>query len=344
MHDCRDEFVNEVLAGMQEELSDEQLYQLKNCLSLNLQDVKLEKATYELSVDVDDNYKYLKMFVASRRLEGMSENTLRSYVFYTKAFLETINKNFRDITAIDIQWYMANYEVVHGISRRSLDNLRKGINGWFIWLEETENIPSNPFRKVHKIAYDKKPVVTLSDDEIVLIREYLHGDKYLRTRAIVEFLLATGVRVSELCAVDVTDVDFINSKVIIHSAKKHHKEDRICFLTPEARKYLQDYLLLRERKGWDKNPALFQSNKKDGKRITERIVNEELRKLETACNINKKITVHIFRKTLASILHRRGMCAIDIAQYLGHEDSRTSETYYINVSIDNLQYNYSKYR
>lgn len=344
MYDFRDEFLHEVLTEVQTSLSDEQLSKLKNCLLKNLQDVTIEKTLYELSTDIDDNYKYLKMFVAARRLEGMSEKTLRSYVFYSKNFLTTVNKNFRDITSLDIQFYMSNYELTHGISKRSLDNMRKGINGWFIWLEETEIIPVNPFRKVRKIAYDKKPVVTLSDDDIVLIREHLHGEKHLRTRAMVEFLLATGVRVSELCAVDITDVDFFNSKVLIHSAKKHHKEDRVCFLTPEARKFLQDYLMLREKRGWTNSPALFQSNKKDGNRITERLVNTELRNLETACGINKKITCHIFRKTLASILHRRGMSAIDIARYLGHEDSRTSETYYIDVSVDNLQYNYCRLR
>ena len=342
--DYRNELIDNVLEEIQVVLTQEQLVSMRICLVKNLHDVNIEKTQYELSTDIDDNYKYLRMFVASRRLEGMSEKTLRSYIFYTRRFLETVNKNFRDITTIDIQYYLSEYEAKKHISKRSLENMRKGINGWFIWLEETENIPSNPVKKVRRIAYEKKPVTVLTDDEIVTIREYLHGEKHLRSRAMVEFLLATGVRVSELCSTDVKDVDFINSKVTIHSAKKRCNEDRVCFLTPEAKKFLRDYQELRRKKGWDNDAALFQANRKGGKRITERMVNEELRNLEKVLNVDKKITCHIFRKTLASILHRRGMSTMDIAKYLGHVDTRTSETYYISVDEEELQHNYCKYR
>ena len=341
MPDVRKQFMDDTLCQMQGLLSQSQLERLKQCLIANLHDVKLEKELYELSVEVDDNVKYLRTFVAARRLEGMSEKTLRSYVFYTKAFLSAVNKNFRDITTIDIQYYLSNYEATHKISKRSIDNMRKGINGWFLWLEETEAIQVNPFRKVHKIAYEKKPVVTLSSEDIVNIREYLHGN--IRSRAMVEFLLATGVRVSEFCAIDVDDVDYINNKVTIHSAKKRNKEDRTVFLTAEAKKYLIDYQNLRKEHGWDNSPALFQSNRKNGSRFTERLVNEELRRIEGELHLDKKLTCHIFRRTLASRLHARGMSNVDVAKILGHEDCSTAEKYYINVAVDRLQYDYAKY-
>ncbi len=341
MPDVKNMFLENVLFQMQDDLSENQKRKLKDCLVNNLHDLKVEAPVYELSTELDDNYKYLKMFVAARRLEGMAESTITHYVYYARNFLGTINKNFRDISVVDIQWYLSNYEVTHAVSKRYIDNIRKGINGWFLWLEEQEYIESNPFRKIHKIAYDKPPVYVLTDMEVVNIRDYLYND--LRTRAMVEFLLSTGVRVGEFCAINTTDVDFINNKCIIHSEKKHGKETRVVFLTAEAKKYLLDYLDLREKRGWNNSPALFQSNRKGGVRITERVVNTSLRKIEKALNINKPLTCHIFRKTVATKLHKRGLDNISIAKYLGHEDSSTSEKYYINVAVENLQYSFNKY-
>ncbi len=297
---------------------------------------------YDVSCELDDNLKYLKMFVASRPLEGMSEKTLKAYVYYSKNFFASVNKNFRDITTVDIQYYLAQYEATHGVSKRSIDNIRRGINGWFLWLEETEAISSNPFKKIHKIAFEDKPVVILSDTDVVNIREYLHGN--IRSRAMVEFLLATGVRVSEFCACNISDVDFDRNKVIIHSAKKRNKSDRVVFLTAEAKKYLKDYLELRKSRGWDNSPALFQSNRKGGVRATERLVNGELCSIEKAIGLDKHLTCHVFRKTCSGILHRRGMSSVDISRILGHSDSSTFEKYYIDVSVETLQQNYQIYR
>lgn len=338
--DTKQQFLDNVLTQMGDTLSPEQLEKLKNCLVHNLHPVTLIKPTFALSCDLDDNYKYLKMFVASRRLEGMSENTIRSYVFYTKAFLATVNKNFREITTLDIQWYLSEYEITHNISKRSLENIRRGVGGWFLWLEESENISFNPFKKIRKIAYDKPPVTTLSDLDIVNIRDYLHGN--IRSRAMFELLLSTGVRVSEFCSIDVSDVDFINDRITIHSAKKRYKEDRTVFLTAEARKYLIDYLELRKLRGWDNNPALFQSNRRGGARFTERLVNGELRRIEKACGLNIKLTCHVFRRTVASIMHKKGISSYSIAKYLGHTTSATSETYYINVDIDDVHNSFRK--
>ena len=340
MYDVKYQFLQSVMFQMGDELSEEQLDKLKVCLLSNLREVTLERNIFDLSCELDDNWKYLKLFVASRRLEGMSERTIRSYVFYTKAFLAAVNKNFREITTIDIQWYLSEYELSHHVSKRSLDNIRRGLNGWFIWLEEQENIPSNPVRRIRKIAYEKPPITVLSDEEIVNIRDYLYGN--VRSRAMFEVLLATGVRVSEFCAIDISDVDFVENKITIHTAKKRYKEDRTVFLTAEARKYLIDYLDLRKEKGWDNSPALFQSNRKGGDRFTERLVNGELRRIEKACNLKKKMTCHVFRRTVASTLHRRGMSGCSIAKYLGHTTSATSETYYINVDVTDLQYSYRK--
>ena len=99
-------------------------------------------------------------------------------------------------------------------------------------------------------------------------------------------------------------------------------------------KYLLDYLELRKKRNWMDTPALFQLNRRSGVRIKERLVNTELRKIKAAIGLNKKLTCHVFRKTLASELHRKGLDPISISKLLGYESVSTSEKYYINVNID----------
>lgn len=341
--DVKIKFLQSVLCEMHTVagLNGMQMDVIQQILIEHLRDIKMEQILFAVSCDVDDNTKYLKLFIAARRLEGLSEKTLRSYYFYTKRFLSTIDKNFRDVEPLDVQWYLSVYEAQYHVSRRSLDNIRRGINGVFLWLEENDFIDRNPLKKIRPIAFETKPIETLSDEDVVKLKDYVHSD--IRGRAIISFLLSTGVRVSELCKIDVEDVDFVKREVLIHSAKKRSKQTRTVFLTPDACFYLKSYLEYRQNKGYVGCDALFQSNRKTGKRITERIVNTYLRKLERELGIDKKITVHIFRKTLASNLHRRGMDNTDIATYLGHSGTATSEKYYIGIKKEDLEREFHKY-
>lgn len=261
--------------------------------------------------------------------------------FYTKKFLDSINKNFRDINAIDIQYYLSEYEAIHKVSRRSLDNIRKGINGVFLWLEEQEYIEKNPFRKIRPIAYEQKPIQVLSELDIVRIRDWCHGKP--RDMAMIEFLLSTGVRVSELCRVNISDVNLDSGEVTIQCAKKRMKKTRTCFLTMEAVYYIKAYLQWRNDKRYTSSEALFQSNRTCGMRVTERIVNNFLRSMEKSLDLSLPLTVHVFRKTLASRLFAKGMDGKSIATILGHASSSTSERYYIGVQTANLKHEFEKY-
>lgn len=69
-----------------------------------------------------------------------------------------------------------------------------------------------------------------------------------------------------------------------------------------------------------------------------------LKNLAELVGIEKHCTVHLFRKTLASLLYRRGMDPKKIAHILGHSDSRTSEAYYITISTEDIKHDYIKYR
>lgn len=341
--DQRSVLLNNVLVSMQNVLNEEQLKALQLQLVHELEHVTVVKHTQLVATyDNDTDERLLRLFVASKRLEGASEKTLCQYVYQTKKLVNTLRKHLPDITTLDIQYYLSEYERVRKISRRSLENMRKAINGVFIWLYDNDYIEANPLKPIKPIAYEKKPIEILTDEEIYMVREA--SRKNLRTRAIIELLLATGIRVSELCAINIEDLDFEKNEILIHCAKKRQKEDRVLFLSVEAKISIRNYLEYRTKLRSPDGTALFIANRNGGKRCTERIVNTSLRDIEVETGITKKLTVHTFRRTLASILYKRGMKSLDISHILGHADTRMSETYYIGVQHEDVKNNYFRYR
>ena len=333
---------DQIIEGMSSTLDDEQLRTLGNVVLSKLSNVRIEVVSTVPACTYNVNDKYLRLFVASRRLEGLSEKSLRQYVFYTTRFLDAVDKNFTDVVTTDIQLYLANYEKTRNVCRCTLDNMRKAINSFFLWLFENDYIQKNPASNIKSFAFEKKPILILSDMDILNIRDYVYGD--YRTRAIIETLLATGIRVSELCNILISDIDLNSAEITIHCAKKRQKQDRHIFLTVEAIKAINEYLIYRNSRGWTQSPYLFVANRKGGGPLNERLINEKLHDIETALDLPIRLTVHVFRKTLASLLYRRGMQPLDIAYILGHADSRMSETYYISVRGDEVKRNYSRYR
>ncbi len=342
--DERMNFINSVLADMQTKLDAEDLDTLKITLIRKMENMSLTQATMLMKVsnNSDVNERYFRLFVASRRLEGISDKTIIHYIYEARKMVTLLDKDIPDITTMDVQYYLSEYERRHNVSRRTLDNMRLSINGVFIWLLENDYISKNPMSPIKPISYEKKSIETLTETEIYDIRESVRGD--LRTRAIIELLLATGIRVSELCAINIEDVNLENKEIVIHCAKKRRKQDRVLFLTVEAIKALEKYLSYRMKLSSRDGSPLFMSNRNKGRRVTERLVNTSLRNIEKEVGLKKKLTVHMFRKTLASLLYRRGMQPLDIAHILGHADTRMGETYYIGVKTDEVKNNYYRYR
>lgn len=77
--------------------------------------------------------------------------------------------------------------------------------------------------------------------------------------------------------------------------------------------------------------------------MSNQCIEVHLRRLADRAGITKHCTVHLFRRTLASTLHAKGMNDLDIATILGHNDVQTTIKYYINNDIGNLEHNFSKY-
>ena len=153
-----------------------------------------------------------------------------------------------------------------------------------------------------------------------------------KDRAIVEFLLSTGCRVSELVGVDRSDINFQSQECKILG--KGNKE-RIVFLNDVCLLHIKSYLDSRS----DDLPALFIGKGSD--RMTTGGIRFMLNNIAENAGV-EDVHPHRFRRTVATYLIDRGMSIQDVAVILGHSNINTTMAY-VYSNIENVKTAYKKY-
>ena len=177
-----------------------------------------------------------------------------------------------------------------------------------------------------------RPQVTfLHVDEIDRILEEIPMDNEtgLRDRAIFELLFSTGLRVSELIALNRDSVNLQKREFMVRGKGQ---KDRPVFVTQSAADAVQDYL--DERR--DSLPALFLNNSRnqpaagtsgDYRRLTPRSIERIINKYVRAAGITKKVTPHTLRHSFATDLLMNGADLRSVQSLLGHSNISTTQIY-----------------
>jgi len=177
-----------------------------------------------------------------------------------------------------------------------------------------------------------RPQVTfLHVDEIDRILEEISMDNEtgLRDRAIFELLFSTGLRVSELIALNRDSVNLQKREFMVRGKGQ---KDRPVFVTQSAADAVQDYL--DERR--DSLPALFLNNSRnqpaagtsgDYRRLTPRSIERIINKYVRAAGITKKVTPHTLRHSFATDLLMNGADLRSVQSLLGHSNISTTQIY-----------------
>lgn len=146
-------------------------------------------------------------------------------------------------------------------------------------------------------------------------RGYSHNN-LIRNVLIVKMLYETGVRVSELCALD---RNTIHDREFVVVGKS--KEPRVCFITEELEELLADYLADRD----DNNPALFIADQ-NGNRITTHNVQRIFRNISKKAGIGV-VTPHTLRHSFATRFVENGIDIRIVSSLLGHQNLSTTQIY-----------------
>ena len=209
---------------------------------------------------------------------------------------------------------------------RSVKRKIASLKAFFHYLENEEILEDNPFRKL--TIGMREPVqlprtVPLRTIEAMLIAAHEKADNSLyalRDTAVLELLFATGMRVSELCQLNVSDIDLVEGVVRIHG--KGAKERILQIGNVNVLSVLQNYSDTALRDGTE----AFVTNRA-GRRISEQSVRLILRRYEKLLHEPLHITPHMFRHSFATLLLEEDVDIRYIQQMLGHSSIVTTQIY-----------------
>lgn len=181
-------------------------------------------------------------------------------------------------------------------------------------------------------------VVVLSQEELQKLLANISTFTYsgARLRAIIEVLLATGMRISEALSLNRQTFDVgADHTEIVGKGKKC----REVFFSPRCHFWIQNYL----NKRTDNNPALFVTTGIEPNRLSREDISRFFRQIRRDAGIEKKFTPHVLRHTYCTTLLNNGADITFIKELVGHSDIQTTARYYLAVSKEQLRKVVDKY-
>lgn len=255
-------------------------------------------------------------------------NTIQAYrrdleKFFGFADLHGVN-SFTVLTAEDVAQYKG-YLTSTGLSASSVSRSLSALRGMFQYLIAIGQMSSNPARGVHndKTAQKEPNILTSAEVETLLAQPDVSDVKGIRDKAMLELLYATGIKVSELIGLDLSDVNLALSFVRCGGVDN----ERIIPLYPVALHALEVYLN-RSRPlltAGNEETALFVNI--SGERMSRQGFWKILKGYVQSAKITKAITPHTLRHSFATHLLENGADIHEIQEILGHRDLASTQKY-----------------
>lgn len=324
--------INELLNRLMGTIPDEYLQIIKDQVLIWLNNYDITKKETSLQNRADDLCRELQDFVIAKKVEGMSNGTIKLYYRSISHFLFYVNKPVEDITTGDILAFLHSYQATRKVKDITLDNTRIHISAFYNWLVNSDYIDKNPCKKIKPIKHEKNTRHPLTAVQMEKLRNSCTN---LRDKAIIEFLYATACRVGELVIIKKSDIDFDRKEVHLFGKGKKH---RLSYLNARAVVALQAYLTSRE----DDSDYLFVGLRRPHKQLSTRSVELLLKKYGQKAGIDAKCTPHVIRHTTATDAINKGMPVEQLQKLLGHEQIETS-LHYAKVSSDIVKLDHQKY-
>lgn len=320
MNDEKEDLINTICLKMN--LEHEENKKLKNLLWMELYPYSVIRIK-ETDVVVRDetiNEHVIRMFFVAKSVQGCTKRTLVYYKNILSQFFSFLNdKPVDQITANDIRYYFAIKKERDGNKDSEINNKRRVLSSFFSWLHEEEYIEKNPMKKIKGIRVEKRIKKPFKDVELEKLR-YAAADN-IRLTALIEVLLSTGCRISEVSGMNRDDLD--GDEIIVYGKGK---KERTVYLNAKAKLALERYLASRN----DNKKPMFVSMDKPHDRLKVSQMGKEVRELGKACGVTD-VHPHRFRRTSATMALNRGMPIDQVQIMLGHESIETTTIYAVSA-------------
>lgn len=213
-----------------------------------------------------------------------------------------------------------------GINERSQARLISGIKSFYRFLIYKDKIKQDPTELLEapKIGLRLPEVLSLDEIEQIISAIDLSKPEGQRNRAIIEVLYGSGLRVSELINLKISNIYFDEAYMLIEG--KGNKQ-RLVPLSEESIKQIGYWRLDRNRLDIKKGNEDFLFLNRYGRQLTRAMIFTIVKDLTTLAGIKKNVSPHTFRHSFATHLLENGANLRAIQQLLGHESITTTELY-----------------
>ena len=270
--------------------------------------------------------QYLDKFLIICQVErGLSKNTVSSYKTDLVDFIN-FNKT-SEINKKTIRSYLENLYLKQ-IKRSSYLRKLSSLNQFMQFLVEEKVLIENPIVDIKRPAKEKTLPKCLKPAEIeILIETAKKDNKFgIRMALIIDFLYASGMRISELLTLKMNDIK--NAEKLIMIKGKGNKE-RLVPLRKKTFELLAEYLIVRKDfvSSLAGDKYLFCSRSGTG-HLTREMVGMELKKVARLANIDEtRVSPHVLRHSFATNLVNKKINLRVVQELLGHSDISTTEIY-----------------
>ncbi len=327
------DIINEVVWEMSDVLTKEQQDRLKITFLVKMHDFDITEMRLLPAMDVHDNEWLLKRYVIDSLAADRKELTVKAYVGAVRELFCETGKHYSQMTSQDITDFLAIKQHRDKISQNYKSTLYRYFSAFWGWAYDNEHIKSNIMSKVPHVKQTQKKKERLTDEEIEDIRDACNT---LKEKALVELLLSTGMRVGEVSTLNLSDLDLHHKQVSIYGEKTNRY--RTGLLTTKAVKALRQYINSREYC----TDALFICDRKPYNRLQNSSIEKMVKDIAKRAGITRiPVTVHVYRKTFASIMYKKTKDVLMVSKLLGHAKTDMTVQYYLIDDIDDMQYRYN---
>lgn len=289
--------------------------------------------------------EYIPSFLDYCEIEkGLSNNTQRNYKQYLDLFVKWLKKTDsenllpHELTANhiwDYRLFLARtYKTNRGeyLGKKSQNYYLIALRALLDFLadRDIETLPSSKIKLAKQKADETISFLEVRDVEAMLKTHDISTTTGLRDRAIMELFFSSGMRISELVALNSDQLSFLKDKdpnrTFELSIVGKGKHIRTIFISPRAAEWLRTYLAARK----DMAKPLFvnhRSKNLDDCRLTPRSIQKMIARSAMLAGISKKVTPHTLRHTYATDLLGHGADLRSVQELLGHKNVSTTQIY-----------------
>ncbi|MCB0747495.1 MAG: site-specific tyrosine recombinase XerD [Ignavibacteriales bacterium] len=275
--------------------------------------------------------EFVKEYLSILKVEkNLSDNSINSYRNdLTKLLFFFENLKISDLNEVNIKHITEFFAAqrTEGLSSSSVSRYSSSVRGFFLYLKQQDYIKNNPTSNISstKLSRNLPSVLSFNEVEKILEQPNIKENLGLRDKAILELLYSSGLRVSELLNLKISDL-FLSEEVIRVIGKG--SKQRIVPIGTSAINWLTEYITkvrpVLQKKMKSENIVFLNSK---GSKLSRMSIWKIVKRYCDDAKIEKEVHPHTFRHSFATHLLEGGADLRAVQEMLGHSDISTTQIY-----------------